>query len=139
MGTADERANNIENMSLSAAMAQSYARDQYGFVSMVGAMLEESLPNNVVVVRKPVRLFSSEKKVVQVTISFPPDVFDIQEIGHGRLCATVYKVVGGITLKSTEVGIDKWLNDLGNALSVHAEGNQHASEGIKRFLSQGGL
>lgn len=140
MSSTEERSESIEKLSLSAAMAQSYARDQYGFVSMIALMLEESLPAHVVVVRKPVRLFASEKKVVQVTITFGGDVFDIQDLGHGQsLYASESKIVRGIVLKSAEVGIDRWLRDLADAIEEHARDNQYASEAIQSVLKQHGL
>jgi hypothetical protein len=140
MSGVDERGESIDKLSLAAAMAQSYARDQYGFVSMVALMLEESLPSHVAVVRKPVKMFSSEKKVVQVSITFGSDVFDIQDLGKGQgIYASETKVVRGITLKSAEVSIDQWLIDLDRAVSEHAQGNQFASEAIQQFLKQHGL
>ena len=140
MSSAEERGDSIEKLSLATAMAQSYARDQYGFITMVALMLEESLPTHVVVVRKPVKLFSSEKKVVQVTITFGGDVFDIQELGHGQgLYTSKTKIVRGITLKTAEVGIDQWLMDLDAAVQEHARSNQYASEAIQAFLKQHGL
>lgn len=130
----------VEKVSLAAAMAQSYERDQFGFATLVALLLEGSLPSAVEVERRPVRLFSSEKRVHAVKVSLGDEVFDLTDPGGNKpLIARKVKIVRGITLKTEQINIDKWLQDLDAALSVYAKNNQSTSEAIADFLRERGM
>jgi hypothetical protein len=130
----------LNNLSLSAAMAKSYARDQQGFAALVAILLENSLPTHVEVERKPVKLFSSEKRVVSVKIAFGDEQFELIDPGQNKpLIAKKVKIVRGITLKNEQVPVHKWLQDLDIAVQTYAEGNEHAAEAIAKFLTDHGV
>jgi hypothetical protein len=130
----------LEQISLAAAMANSYARDQNGFLTFVALMLEGSIPEAIDVERKPVRLFSSEKHVVGIKINLGDLVFLLDESGRGHApVAQKMKIVRGITLKTEQVPIDVWLADLNVAVNAYARQNQHASLAITEYLRASGL
>lgn len=119
-------------------MADSYARDQNGFTALVAAMLEGTLPDLVEVTRRPKSLFSREKRVAEVKLSLADEIFVLTDSG-GKPDAQKIKVVRGITIKTEPLGIDRWLEDLDNALVEYAKTHQRASEGIAHFLTTQGL
>ena len=130
----------LDNLSLAAAMAQSYARDQQGFAGLVAILLENSLPTHVQVERKPIRLFSSDKRVVSVKIAFGDEQFELYDPGQNRpLIAMKVKVVRGITLKNEQIPVHKWLQDLDVAVQSYATGNEYAAEAIAKFLQDHGV
>ena len=140
MADSNERGESLENISLAAAMANSYARDQNGFAGLIAALLEASLPGQTQVERKPIRLFSQEKRVAQVTVTLGDEIYDLADPGHDKLpVATIQRIVRGITLKNERVGIDEWLRRLGDAIAEHAKHNQYASAAIMDYMRKVGL
>jgi hypothetical protein len=130
----------LNNMSLAAAMAHSYARDQEGFAGLVAILLENSLPTHVQVERKPVHLFSSEKRVARVRVGFGDEMFELIDPGGNRqLIATKIKVVRGITLKNEEISVGQWLKDLEAAIQEYASGNEYAATAIAEWLKNHGV
>jgi hypothetical protein len=130
----------LNNLSLAAAMAQSYARDQQGFAALVAILMENSLPTHTEVERRPVRLFSSEKRVCCVKVTFSDEQFELQDQGGNRpLIAKKIKIVRGITLKNEQVPVHSWLQDLDAAVQEYANGNEYAAEAIAKFLKDHGV
>ncbi len=130
----------LDKISLAAALAQSYARDQLGFAGMVAVMLESSLPTHTQVTRKPVRLFSSEKRVTSVKINLGDEIYELTDPGNGQnLTARRSKIVRGITLKNDDLRLDQWLAELDRAVNEVAHGNEFASAAIADFLRERGM
>jgi hypothetical protein len=125
-----------ENMGLAAALAKTYAADQRDFLPIVAGLLEDALPQDQInVIRKPIRLFSSEKKIVSVELIFGDDTYVLQVGGDGhRLEATHRKMVRGITLKTESQQVQDWLTMVGQHIQTLAAQNERVYTSLQNFL-----
>ena len=136
-------ANAIDGIGFAAAMAHSYARDSQNFAGILAALLETSVPEITRVERKPVRLFSSETRVAQVTVDMTAsngELFELIDSGHNKpLACRRVKVVRGITLKTETLGLSKWLEALEAAIVAEAKNRESSSAAITDYLRSQGL
>jgi hypothetical protein len=125
-----------EQIGVAAALAKTYAEDQREFLPLLAGLLEETIPHNQLVVeRKPIRLFSSEKRVVSLELTLDDDVYMLQIARDGRrLEATHKKIVRGITLKTDSTAIEEWLALVGDRIQKVASRNEKAYLALQNFL-----
>ncbi len=122
-------------LGISAALAHSYASDQSGFLPMLASLLEASMPEAVEVERKPVRLFSSHKRITLVRVLLGDDSYMLQSPDpDGPLIGWRVKCVRGITLKTEQIPLEEWLDALGQRISERAARNERAAMALKNFL-----
>ncbi len=125
-----------EKLGVAAALAKTYAADQRDFLPLLAGLLEETIPlDQLVIQRKPIRLFSSEKKIVSLELTLDEDIYvlAIGSDGH-RLEASHRKVVRGITLKTEPLPLPSWLNLVGDQIQKIADRNEHAYSALQNFL-----
>jgi hypothetical protein len=125
-----------EKIGLAAALARTYAEDQRDFLPLLAGLLEETIPDDQLsIVRKPIRIFSSEKKIVSLELVLDEDIFvlKIGSDGH-RLQATHRKVVRGITLKTEDTPVSAWLSLVGERIQIAAERNERAYRALQNFM-----
>jgi hypothetical protein len=118
-------------------LASSLRADLTDTKAFLGALAEKlggALPTLCQVERKG-GLFSKEKPVSRVTIELGEHRYTIEHAGHGGLRASRAKVVRGISLKTDELPIDSWIDELSRDLSAHAARNSQARMALERLLT----
>jgi len=104
------------------------------FLSALAEKLSGALPAQTQVERKG-SLFSKEKPVHRVSVELGEHRYIIEHGGHGGLRASRSKVVRGIALKTDELPVDSWIDELSRDLSSHAARNSQARMALERLLT----
>lgn len=117
-------------MGVAAALAKEYASDQARFLVLLVKSLEESFPQETRVLRKGFLT----KTIVGAEIDLADLRYRIEDQGHGRLTATRAKIVRGINLKTEELPVSKWLQEIAEALELRAKTNQENRSALARML-----
>jgi hypothetical protein len=124
-----------EQVGIAAALAQTYARDQGQFLPALTGLLEAALPDQTTVERKPVRLFSSEKRVTELRVTLGEDIYTLSPGNGGKgLEAKRIKIVRGIALKTETLDLETWLSVLGGTLQARAKQNEAAFFALQNFM-----
>lgn len=116
---------------LSAAL-RADSRDLGSFMAVIASKFESALPGRARVERAR-GLLGRGRKVTRVSLTLGELRFDLQEPG-GRLEARMTRVVRGIALKSDELGIEAWLDQLARALGTEARSSSDARSALQRLL-----
>jgi hypothetical protein len=118
-------------------LASSLRADLTDTKAFLGALAEKlggALPTLVHVERKG-GLFAKEKPVNRVSIELGEHRYAIENARHGGLTASRAKVVRGIALKTDELPVDAWIEDLSRDLAVYAARNTQARMALERLLT----
>ena len=107
--------------------------DTKAFLGALAEKLSGALPQQCVVERKG-GLFSKEKHVHRVRVELGEHQYAIEHAGHG-LRASRARVVRGIALKTDELSVDQWIDELSRDLAAHAAKNSQARVALERLLS----
>jgi hypothetical protein len=120
---------------LFAASLRADNRDVKTFLEALAVKLEGSLPNNTTVTRQS-GLFSREHPVKEVAVSLGDYQYRIGRERQGPLVAVRAKVVRGIVLKTEQIPVDLWIEELSEALADIAGQSAQARMALERFLLQ---
>lgn len=124
-----------EEIGVSAALAKSYESDQSSFLPLLAGLLEGAMPEALEVERKPLHLFSKDKRIVLLRLHLGDDTYMLQQPEPGgRLLGWHAKTVRGITLKTEQIPLDRWLTDVGTVISERAKESEEAALALKTFL-----
>ncbi|HVC79829.1 MAG TPA: hypothetical protein VNL35_04920 [Chloroflexota bacterium] len=118
-------------------LASSLRADLSDTKAFLGALAEKlggALPAQCTVERKG-GLFAKEKPVHRVSVELGEHRYAIELAGHGGLRASRIKVVRGIALKTEELPVDTWIEELSRDLSAHAAKNSQARMALERLLT----
>lgn len=117
---------------LLAASLRKDSHDLLMFAEVLAKKLEAALPQNVTVKRQGT-LFSKQKSVRELTVTF--DNFEYRmEVSRGRIMSYRQKRVRGIAIKTEEMGLESWINEIANELLKLAGSREDAREAVERFL-----
>jgi hypothetical protein len=108
--------------------------DTKAFLAALAEKLGGALPQQCAVEWKGGGLFSKEKHVHRVTVELGENRYAIEHAGHG-VRASRARVVRGISLKTEELPVDQWIDDLSRDLAAHAARNAQARMALERLLS----
>ncbi len=126
---------NWEKIGVAGALLRTYSEDQREFVPLLASLVEQAMPDVAVVERKPVRLFSSQKRVVSISLTLDDNVYSLTDNGASTpLKAKRVKIVRGITLKTDEIPVQQWLEEVGAEISARAEKSESALYALRNFL-----
>src|SRR6185369_2200014 len=117
----------VDVLSAALRMDSGEAGDLLEFLAQ---KLSQALPNQTQVERGGWML-SAKKPVNKITVQFEEKHFEIARQKTG-CSARVMKVVRGVVLKTTDVGVDEWTQDVARELFKVAEHNAKAKEALKR-------
>jgi hypothetical protein len=117
---------------VAAELSKQYLADQREFLERLAQMLEGALGNGAEVTRRG-GLFS-KKTVQRVTVTFGDDRYTLEDPGHGPLRAGRTHVVRGIALKTEEIPVETWLEELGALLESQAQTSRAAREALARLV-----
>ena len=103
------------------------------FTEALATKLEGALPNQTTVQRKGEGLFSKTKRVQHISVDVGDQRYDLSVRGAGLECRRC-KSVRGIVLKTEQVPLDEWIDDLSRQLADAAQQSEQARLALQRLL-----
>ena len=116
-----------------AASLRADTTDLKAFMEALAAKLGGSLPNQTAVVRHS-SLFSREHPVKEITVTLGDYQYRISREKQGPLMAQRAKIVRGIVLKTEQLPMMQWIDELAAALAQEAAQSAQARAALERFL-----
>ncbi len=120
---------------LFAASLRADNTDIKAFLEALAVKLEGSLPEHTKVTRQG-SLFSREHPVKEVEVLLGEYEYRIGRERQGPLVAVRAKVVRGIVLKTEQISVEQWIEELSEALARVAAQSAQACAALERFLIQ---
>jgi hypothetical protein len=120
---------------LFAASLRADNTDIKAFLEALAVKLEGSLPEHTKVTRQG-SLFSREHPVREVEVLLGEYEYRIGRERQGPLVAVRAKVVRGIVLKTEQIAVEQWIEELSEALARVAAQSAQARAALERFLIQ---
>lgn len=117
---------------LLAASLRADVGDIKWFTEVLAAKFEAALPSQTRVERKG-GMLSREKRVVRITVDAGDQRYQL-DVDRGRLTPRICRVVRGIVLKTDEVPLDRWIDDLSRRLGEEAQNSEQARLALERLL-----
>jgi hypothetical protein len=128
----DELSEPLQTEMFAASLRADYT-DVKAFLEALAVKLEGSLPNNTTVTRHS-SLFSREHPVKEIAVSLGDYQYRIGKERQGPLEAQRAKVVRGIVLKTEQIPVEQWIEELATALAEFAARSAQARAALERFL-----
>ncbi|QBD83152.1 hypothetical protein EPA93_47205 [Ktedonosporobacter rubrisoli] len=116
-----------------AASLRANSTDLKAFLEALAVKLEGSLPNQTAVIRHS-SLFSREHPVREILITLGDNQYRIAKERQGPLMTTRAKVVRGIVLKTDQIPMEQWIEELAAGLAEEAMRSTQARVALERFL-----
>ncbi|MEZ0093486.1 hypothetical protein [Streptacidiphilus sp. EB129] len=124
---------------LAAALRRDSA-DLEIYVTVLTGSLADALPQGSVTVERKRsmsdRLSGREGRVEKLEVSLD-DRRLILTLAHGRPQGEVAKVVRGVVLSRTPVGLDEWATELAQAVSLRAQSDARARAALEKLVLGG--
>ncbi len=95
--------------------------------------LQAALPQSTEVTRGG-WILSKDKPVKELLVRFDDFQYQITRGRHGSFTAREMKVVRGVVLKTAEIQLDQWINNVASQLSELANRNREARQALNKFL-----
>lgn len=118
---------------LLAASLRADTTDLKAFMEVLAVKLEGALPDQTVVARQS-RLFAREHPVREILITLGDYQYRISRERQGPLVTLRAKVVRGIVLKTDQLPMEQWIEELATGLATHAGQSAQARMALERFL-----
>ena len=122
-------------MELLAASLRADSTDNKAFLEALATKLAGSLPNQTTVIRQS-SFFSREHPVKEITVTMGDYQYRIGREKQGPIVTQRAKVVRGIVLKTEQIPMDQWIDELADALAHEAANSAQARIALERFLLQ---
>src|SRR6266702_4735745 len=122
-------------MELLAASLRADSTDNKAFLEALATKLAGSLPNQTTVIRHS-SIFSREHPVKEITVTMGDYQYRIGREKQGPIVTQRAKVVRGIVLKTEQIPMDQWIDELADALAHEAANSAQARIALERFLLQ---
>ena len=116
-----------------AASLRADISDLGGFLEVLANKLAGALPHQTTVTRQK-RLFSREHPVQQISVALGDYEYHIAQEQRGQLLLTRAKVVRGIVLKTEQISMEQWIEELATGLALEASQNAQARIALEQFL-----
>lgn len=123
------------HMELLAASLRADSSDNKAFLEALATKLAGSLPNQTTVIRQS-SIFSREHPVKEITVLMGDYQYRIGREKQGPIVTQRAKVVRGIVLKTEQIPVEQWINELAGALAEEAAHSAQARDSLERFLLQ---
>ena len=120
-------------MELLAASLRADSSDTKAFLEALATKLEGSLPDRTTVTRHS-SLFSREHPVKEITVLLGDYQYRIGRGRQGPIMARRAKVVRGIVLKTEQIPLEQWIEELAGELAQVAASSAQARSALERFL-----
>ena len=122
-------------MEMLAASLRADSTDNRAFLEALATKLSGSLPNQTTVIRHS-SIFSREHPVKEIAVTMGDYQYRIGREKQGPIMTQRAKVVRGIVLKTEQISMDQWIDELAGALAHEAEHSAQARIALERFLLQ---
>ena len=99
--------------------------------------LEQSLPENTTVTRSGWFL-AKDHPVKEITVRFDNYHYQIVRERHNSLTAKVMKLVRGVVLKTTEIPVEQWTEEVAQQLAQLASQSAQTRSALNKFVLGGG-
>ena len=117
-------------LGVASAMQNQFNRDQREFLPLIATTFEKSLPAETVVKTKGV----FKKSVVGVQITLGEYRYQLEDGGSGNLVASRAKVVRGVSLKTDELAVPAFLEELMLAVEERLGSSEAARNALSAML-----
>ena len=117
---------------VASELARQYEKEGADFFQSLAVLLETMLPE-MAQIEKRGGLFS-KKKPFRITIPEGENRLILEVAEAGVLRATHKRIVKGIALKTEEVSMQQWLEELSETLESRAQNSASAREALSRFV-----
>jgi len=105
------------------------------FLDALAIKLEGSLPDHTRVTRQG-SFFSRERPVKEIVVSLGEYQYRIGREKQGLLIAVREHMVRGIVLKTEQTSVDRWIDELSEALAQLAIQSSQSRVALERYLLQ---
>ena len=122
------------NFDLISGSIRADARDLGTFLEVLADKLTQALPGQVKVARSGGGLFHRDSQVKALVVGLGGHTFELHREGSA-VAARVSHSVRGVTLKSEEVSVEHWIDELSQGLSHFAQGSSEARPAMERLLT----
>lgn len=117
-----------------AASLRADSTDIKAFLEALAVKLEGSLPNQTQVKRQR-SIFSREHPVNEIVVTLGDYQYRIMRERQSPLITFRTKVVRGIVLKTDQIPMEQWIEELAESLAREAAQSAQAHRALARFLS----
>jgi hypothetical protein len=118
---------------IAAGLLKDYAGDRQMFLDLLARHLEEAVPEQLTVKRGG-GLFARSRPIQAIEVDLGDDRFALTVGPRGTLAATRTRVSRGIALRTEELDVEAWLNQLASALHEFAQTHAGAMDALRRRL-----
>lgn len=118
---------------LFAASLRADMTDLKAFMEVLATKLEGAMPMHTSVTRQS-GLFSREHPVREINVVFGDYQYRISRERQGPLTALRAKVVRGIVIKTEQIPVEQWIEELAQLLAQEASKSAQARAALERFL-----
>ena len=116
-----------------AASLRADSTDLKAFLEALAAKLEGALPEQTQVTRHS-SLFSREHPVKEIMVVLGDNQYRLARERQGPLMTSRAKVVRGIVLKTEQIPLEQWIEELAEGLALEAARSAQARAALERFL-----
>lgn len=120
-------------MEMFAASLRADITDVAAYLEALAVKLAGALPGHTTVTRQG-GIFAREHPVKEIAVSLGEYQYRISRGRQGPLLAQRAKIVGGIVLKTEQMAVDRWIDELSAALAQMAGQSAQAHAALERFL-----
>jgi hypothetical protein len=118
---------------LLASSLRADSADLKAFMEALATKLEGALPAQCAVERKGGGFFSKEKRVHKIFVDLGETRYSLVSEG-GRVQASRGRSVRGIVLKTEQLPLEEWIDDLSRVLTTEAQRSEQARLALERLL-----
>lgn len=93
--------------------------------------LQIILPNQILVKRELLGLGS----VKEITVCFEDNHYQISRTRYGSLSAKIIKIVRSVVIKTTEVSMEQWNNEVAQNLARLAQNSAETRNALNKFIN----
>lgn len=116
-----------------ASSLRADAGDIKSFMEALATKLEGALPSQTRVERKGGGLFSGSKRVHRISVDMGEYRYELVSTG-ARVEPSRAKAVRGIVLKTEQMPLDEWIDELSRQLAHEAQQSEQARLALQRLL-----
>lgn len=100
----------------------------------LASKLTSCMPENVSIKRGG-WFISSNRPVVELVVNFDTCIMQLIRLKQGGLSARYQKLVKGVVLKTSEITVDEWFNNLATELTEQAKNNASTKNALSKFVA----
>ena len=114
-----------------AASLQMDKQESGDLLEFLAKKLQQSLPKNTQIQRGG---FFGMGAIKQITIRFDENYYQINRERYGSFTPKIIKVVRGVVIKTTEISMEQWNNELALELSRLAQRSSEMRNALSKFV-----